>query len=239
MTGLRAGRSGRPSPPGEGGSLLPRGHAEDRLRGLVQLRGQGQASLLLGADDKGVVLAGDLDEEQQLVAREVQHDAVLVLVEEAFEQLVPQPQPRFLLLVGDEVVLLARDLLEEDQLLAVEVEGYAADVGHHRSILPKAGPRATPAAARLAGRRAASYRTGTRASCVRGHVPAPPVNDVAGSPHAPFPPSPPSGRGPAPGPGSPAVTAGSGVWAAGPGPARPRRARARRPARNRSCVLPA
>ena len=65
-------------------------HAEDRLRGLVQLGGEGEAGFLLGAHDEGVVLPGDLDEEEELVAGEVQDDAVPLLVEEAFEQLVAE-----------------------------------------------------------------------------------------------------------------------------------------------------
>src|SRR6185295_2417994 len=112
------------------------GYAEDRLGGLVQLGGEGEARLLLGADDEGVVLPGHLDEEQQLVPGEVQDDAVLVLIEEALEELVAQAQPGLLFLVGDEVVFLARDLLQEDQLTPGEVQGDAADFRHSSSLVP-------------------------------------------------------------------------------------------------------
>ena len=67
----------------------------------MELGGQGQARFLLRPHDEGVVLAGHLDEEEQLVAGEVEDDAVLVLVEETLEELVPEPQARLLLLVGD------------------------------------------------------------------------------------------------------------------------------------------
>src|SRR5204862_228251 len=69
--------------------LFPGGrYAEHGLRRLVQLGGEGQARFLLRPHDEGVVLARDLDQEEQLVPREVEDDAVLVLVEEAFEKLV-------------------------------------------------------------------------------------------------------------------------------------------------------
>src|SRR5262245_50565707 len=120
----RMARSGGPR------SLLPARHPEDGLGGLVELGREGQPRFLLGADDEGVVLAGDLDQEQQLVAGEVQDDAVLVLVEEALDQLVAEPEAGLLLLVGDEVVLLPRHLLKKDQLTAREVQCDAADVRH-------------------------------------------------------------------------------------------------------------
>ena len=55
----------------------------------MQLGRQRQAGFLLGPHDERVVLARDLDQEQQLVARQVQDDPALVLVEEALEQMKP------------------------------------------------------------------------------------------------------------------------------------------------------
>src|SRR6185295_9774592 len=104
-------------------------HPEDRLGGLVELGGEGETGFLLRAHDEGVVLPGDLDEEEELVAVEVQHDAVLLLVEEAFEELVAELEAGLLLVLGDEVVFLASDLLQEDELLAAEVQGDAASFG--------------------------------------------------------------------------------------------------------------
>ena len=97
-------------------SLFLGGHSEDGLGGLVQLGGQGQPRFLLGSDDEGVVLARHLDEEQQLVAGEVEDDPALLLVEKALDQLVAELETGLLLLFRDEVVFLAGDLLEKDQL---------------------------------------------------------------------------------------------------------------------------
>jgi hypothetical protein len=96
----------------------------------VELGGQGQPGFLLRAHDERVVLARDLDEEEQLVTAQGQNDSVLGLVEDALDQLVPELEPRLLLLVGDEVVLLTRDLLQENELTAVEVQGHATGFDH-------------------------------------------------------------------------------------------------------------
>ena len=117
--------------------LLPGGgYAEHRLGRLVKLGGQGEPRFLFRPHDEGIVLPRHLDEEQQLVPREVEDDAVLVLVEEALEELVAQTKPGLLFLVGDEVVFLARDLLQEDQLPPREVQGDAADFRHSSSLVP-------------------------------------------------------------------------------------------------------
>src|SRR5262249_16213175 len=111
-------------------SVFLGGHAEDRLRGLVELGREGEARFLFRAHDERVVLPRHLDEEEELVPAQAQRDAAVLLVEGGFHQLVPEFQAGLLFVFRDEVVLLTGDFLQEHQLLGAEVEGNGAGFSH-------------------------------------------------------------------------------------------------------------